>query len=357
MRIKSVALIILFLLSISGCALRPADLGGTELSNRLLIDAVGLDRDAANEVTLTLQTLRLSRSGGEDGPHGAATLTFTAASVAEAVARAADRTGLTPFFACARVLVLGKAAADGGVLTLLDYFIRNRSVRNMVPVCVSKTTAKTLLNAQTNGDESAGAVIERALTAEEGGGTGGGTPFFRFVSLLRSADTCARCPIVGTETTDGVTHFFTAGDAVFEEDRARFTLEEDSARILRLLNGELKETALTCRSPYFTLHLRRIRRKIRFGKDGAVDLWITAEAAAPREPLGELYPADKAAEEALRKLAEEFLYDRARSCIDAVYGRYGADPLRLRKRGRLPDTVPPQTLRIEITASLKTTAY
>ena len=106
------------LLFLPGCGLHL-----TELSDRLIIEAIGIDRTEGG-FTVTVQALDNLAVGIDEGvPESGVTkcYTFHGTTVGEAFSRIGAQTGLSPLYSQARLLLLGYPTAEQNLCETLDF--------------------------------------------------------------------------------------------------------------------------------------------------------------------------------------------------------------------------------------------
>ena len=330
---KPLWLLLAVLLLFSGCRAQP--LPGMELNRRLIIEAIGIDADKTG-VTLTLTAI--DPDAGETKTEGNQQWTryvYTAGSVSEAVSLAEQSTGKVPFFAYARILLFGRQTAANGIRPHLDYFLRNRTVRNTISVCVGTMKAEKILTAADASSVSPAKTIEQMLQTEAKTGQCVSAPFFQFVNGMLSQDTEAFCPLIDVQKSAGDKQdvFSCAETAVFSGDRFHFTLSRSDTAALLIAKNAVKE--LQIRIPVgndtFDCRLQRIRSSIKTDS-AALVLSVFARAAVIQTDGNQNPPAaDEDLRLAQQAIKEKLLTDLS-ACFHKLYAANGADLLRLQKR-------------------------
>ena len=336
---KTVALLLLSALPFFFCGCKKGEnTGGMELSRRLLIEAVGLD-STGDSVTLSLLTLDTSPFHSDDNTNksagGGRFLSFTASTVCEAATQAEKTTGLVPFFSHARVLILGEAAARQDVSSLLDFFLRNRTVRTAIPVCVARGAAAALLEANESDAGETAKLLEQVLATSFACGKSAAMPFFQFISRMRAADTEAYCPLIEkTETETQGSRLQTNGTAVFKNTALDFFLTEAETTALLLLEGKLQETLMKLPTTSGTLACRvRQTSAVLRKKDGASNMieFRTTLKAERTEAKEDGLPDDPAAGQTEKSL-KDAVAAQVTACFHTLYAGHGADLVRIAKK-------------------------
>lgn len=336
MKRKTLLLCVLPIL-LAACSVRP--LPGMELSRRLIVEAIGIDA-APEGVTLTLESIDPSAQQ-TDTKQGKPwrTYSYTARSVAEAANMAAQHTGKTPFFAYAGVLLFGREAAEQGLMTYLDFFLRNRTVRNTVEVCIAYSSAESILNDTAAPADSPARMIEQAIRSDAETGQCAAAPFFQFVNRMFSPDTEAYCPLVrsAAQTTDTSEPVSCTDTAVFNGDRLYYSLDTAETQTFMLLNEALKD-GLFCveyAENTYDCRMQSAKTKLLNNKKGPIsEITVRLRAKATIVQINgvSVFPASKA-ELSNAKLALEAALPKAMEhCLDIIYKQHGTDMLRIRKK-------------------------
>lgn len=343
-RIKNALLpvVILLILCVQGCACPQ----GTELSKRLIVEAVGVDLDDG-AYKVTLQALDAHAAGQSDDPNENGSRTrlcsFTGATVGEALAGAAAETGLTPLYSQARVLVLGRSLAEQDVSAPLDFFLREYHTRSDILIAVADASAADILAADPGGSVPGAVLLEEALLTGSENGECCAVKLFRFTGFLLSETDTAYCPVVRLRSEDkGERPTAAPGEtAFFQNGRLAFTAGPEITRGLLFLTDAVKKTSFTVRGEdgAYTLRVAKTSTTVRARKtdtDGAAfTVNVTAvcditEFAASRFPdLGETQAAR--AQTAGTAYLQQLLND----AFGFLYGEHGADVCRLARRAAL----------------------
>ena len=342
---------VFFLVLFCGCG-RNDLLPGMELSRRLLIEAIGLDADG-NGVTLSLLTMNTkpAQSGSETAQNAQNSrfLQFTAHTVGQAATLAEQTTGQVPFFAHTRLLVIGRTAAERGVSAYLDFFLRNRTVRSMLPVCVAAENAASILSYECASAGGTAQLLEKILSASHACGKCVLTPLFLFVGRLLSEDTEAFCPLLERTGKQPEDPLSVNGTAIFRGERLQSVLTEEETTALLLLLNDLPETLITLdgQTPPVACRIREAKTRFQKAADGApafdCAMHIKAEIT---EADGARYPVDRQKKEQLAEALRQKLAETTASCFEKLYNGERADLCRLRRKLRADAVFGDESIRL-----------
>jgi len=344
LRICATVFLLVLVLGLSGCWNR------RELETLGFVSAAGVDIDpATGDVLLTVHVLKPEVLGERAYTEKAfAQFQSKGRTVFEAVRSVIQQAPKRLFWAHNNLLVIGEEAARGGVVRLLDFFIRDGETRRDVFVVVAKgTTANDLLKAEYEIDSLPGTTAYAHIQfARDSLSTSvavdlneflirlespGAQPLAVRVELVEKApadppgsimrETIERSPIMG-------------GAAVFVQDRLVGWLEPLETRGMLWLGGDVRSGILAVADPWHAdrdigLELIRSQAKVRFSQDPSgklmakvnIDAWCyLGDIEWPIEPLQErdfesavqgAFEAEIRAEalSALRRLQKEYRSD------------------------------------------------
>lgn len=311
-----------------------------ELSERLIIEAIGIDvNDDGFLVTLQALDVGVSGSGGGNTKDERTNLyNFTDSTPGRAFVFAGTSEGLSPLYSHARVLIIGKRAAERDVGKLLDFFLREYTARSDILIAIAEDSAEDILRAKIAGGTAGAAVIERVLTEGHERGRNVLVPLYKFVNLLLSETDTAYCPVLGLqdapeEERQDVT---VSGTALLRGDRLLFANEETTEGIL-LLNGEAGAMpfSLTGSRGDYTLNTVGSGIKIKPSVSGGMAKFliettvfcdVTEYASDQFNGMGK-----EEIEEAERLLAEDIIKKEKRA-LEQLFDRNGMDVCRFGRR-------------------------
>ena len=315
----------------------------TELNERLIIEAVGVD-GADGGVAVTVQALNdLSATVDDGAPEDGVTrcYTFYGATVGEALAQVAPRTGLTPLYSQARLLALGFSIAQNDVSETLDFFLREHHTRADITVAVAEHTAREIVSAPF-GQNRVGADLVQDALRETGSGGAPLTPLYRFMDLLLSETDAAFCPLLGLEQ-DPISEeplVCCRGAVLFQGTKIRTVISADELTSLRALTDGLSGDSLTLNMGDIrcTLRIAKCKTKIRPAR-GTADcrfrLRINAACDITEVSAGAFTPLDTAQTDRIAEAASLRLTEAVAALLDKCFYRNGCDICRFYQRFRL----------------------
>ena len=247
------ALTVSLLFSCTGC------LSSTPLNRQSIVQAIGIDYENGG-YTLSFQIFSPSESGGSNigaSADNAKQITSTGKTVSEAMANSVLVQGKRMFTGQNRVIVIGKAAAEQGLLSALGYFGGDPSTSRNAQVLFSQTTASEILGAKGNQGILPAEMLEQIA---ENAGQHGKVPNAKLFEVLKAADEDDKgvlLPVIAqtaqdsqsessTEQIDSVSTVHLTQAAAFTKDGFFCGIfDEDESRGALWLLNEMSHTKLT----------------------------------------------------------------------------------------------------------------
>ena len=349
----------------SGCRLTQ----GYELGDRLIIEAIGIDRTEEG-CRLCLQVLDPDSADNSGKTHPIRVLTFDGESVAAAFAKIPAATGKVPLYSQARLLLFGRAAAESGLLAQLDFFQREYNARPDVLFAVSDSAADIL--AGTDGDPPEADKIEAAIKAGHEAGECVEMPLYRFLNLTYEPSDTAFCTILTSSDDAGKSIPDCRSTALFQNERWTATVGERETKGLLFLLGEVRKTtaAVKLNSGSCTLSVTGCRRTVRVNKAGnsavfSIRLEVSADLIEYANDASEAL--DEAVVKKTQEAFEESLYSLLQDAVTTFYHEQKADVCRLLRRVPVSGAeevspykysvflTPDETIRLDVHASIRRT--
>lgn len=236
-KILAILIIPLLLFSVSGCANhRNSDIG-----NRLVLQGVGVDYEQGQYV-LTLQVFNLSQaspSGAETSENVTTLYTTNGRTISEAVNGIRQFVGKNPMFSHNRVLIVSEAAAATGLRNILDYFIRDYSIRPSIDFAITRGKASDIMGADFGNVTIPAEEIARLLESQTKKAR---VQVMNIVNRYIESGIDPVAPlleIIDEEPKEG-TGVAVAGVAVLQDDRVCGYLDGMQAQMALMIDGNIK---------------------------------------------------------------------------------------------------------------------
>jgi len=216
-----------------------------EIDDRLIITALGIDvTDEGYEVTV--QALNTSSGGSgnsssqSSGSQATQHFSVSGKTVGDALLQIYTKTGFKPLYSQARILVLGKRAAEEKLSQSIDFFLREYATRTDILLAVSLSTAKEVVSASF-GDSVIGAKeLENAVKSGEYTSKSVTVPLYKFINLISGETDCAYCPVIGVEKNEFSDNMiaFVYGTALFYDNTLQAVINDEDTLGLMLLTNQ-----------------------------------------------------------------------------------------------------------------------
>ncbi|HIZ55945.1 MAG TPA: Ger(x)C family spore germination protein, partial [Firmicutes bacterium] len=162
-RLLSVMSLVCLLCAFTGCR----SMGGIELKDRSIIQAIGIDKDG-DQFKISLQAFSPQGEGGQTAidisKSNAIVITGTGKTISEALVNAGLRQGKTIFFGHNRLVVLGEEMAKEGIEPIWSYFNADNYLRpNMYIIIAKGMTAEEIISAKISEGILSAENIENAI--------------------------------------------------------------------------------------------------------------------------------------------------------------------------------------------------
>lgn len=222
----------------------------TELNERLIIEAIGIDyEDGIYKVTI--EGLDSFTAGSDTNSISSGRLTkcymFQGETIGMAMNDISRVTGQIPLFSQARVLIIGFDTAENRLSEVLDFFRREYTTRTDILVAVAEKKASETVSADFGENVSAGNIIEAGLLSWRHTGKCAYTPLYRFLNSLMGETDSAFCPLISVKKNkfSDKNEVSLGGTAVFRKDGSIFTLSEKETLAFMMINNSIENADLT----------------------------------------------------------------------------------------------------------------
>lgn len=317
-----------------------------ELSERLIIEAIGIDVEDEN-ILVTVQALDTGAGGSGEGTAADETTkiyNFISSTPARAFDLASSADGLIPLYSHARILVLGREAAEKKLEEILDFFLREYTARSDILIAAAEEKAADIVSADITAGTTDASVIERLLTEGYAQGQNVLTPLYKFMDRLLTGSDTAVCPLLGVQNseTEGKTDVLVKGTALFGKDGHILTADREETEGLLLLNGETGTMtfALSGENGEYTLDTVKSKTKIKPSvKDGKAYFSVETEVVCDMTEYGSgIFSGVGRRETAeAEKLLADAVEKKEKRALEDVFLKYGTDICRFGRRILLSD--------------------
>lgn len=338
--LTAVCLCIISLSLLSSC-----EKAGTELSDLMIMQGIGLDL-TENGYRATVEILNNEQNGTPGGDSGNENKTVIYSSdgvtVAEALEGLTAQSGNLPMFAHNRVIVIGENAANTDLSDILDFFERNYNSRPSQLLCVAKNaTAESVIRAEISPASVKSEILEKMLEESYNNTLIPRVRIIDAVNYLKDETSGVCIPAVIVQNNGGDENYAVSGCAVFGYD-STFSkyINSDVSQGVSYLNNSIKKGELTAELPNgkkatFALNKGKTRYKIE-NENGVLHYTVSIDVACEIVEIGadEYFNTDDGVIETLEKCAETAICKKTENAIITLQADHGADVVRYGKRLR-----------------------
>lgn len=249
---KTTALI--FFIFISLVTLGSCEGKGTELSELMIMQGIGIDSvDGGYNVCVEILNNEQSGSPGGDGTSENKTKIYSATgeTVGQALHSLVTKSGNLPLYAHNRVVVIGEAAANENLADILDFFERDFDSRPSQLICVAKNEkAENIIRAKLLSDSIKSEILENTLEESYNQSLVPKVRIIDAINYLKDETTVICIPAVKIEKSGENENYELDGCALFGKDRSFSKyIDSVSASGIAFLSNDIKEGIIVAGLP------------------------------------------------------------------------------------------------------------
>ncbi len=216
----------------------------TELKDRTIIEAVGIDREGEGYALIFQQYQpKESQSPGEAGGKSKP-VTSTGSTISEAIDRVTHHNGNQVFLGNSTYIVIGEELAREGIFQELQYFNGEGELSPSVTLLIADGKASDLISAQAQSSESGGSAIRDILEQGEKNGLIGRCTMEDCIQRLLGGAS-PFLPVIKQEGEGEDSSFRLSAMGIFRGEKLLGTLPVDEAKGILVANDQLNRALLT----------------------------------------------------------------------------------------------------------------
>lgn len=324
-RIFSVLLLCVFSLScFSSC-----EKAGTELSDLMIIQGIGVDYEKGNFI-VTVEILNNEQSGTPGGDSSSEDKTkiysMQGETVADALRLLTTKSGNLPLFAHNRVIIINENLNEKTISDVLEFFLRNYDSRASQLLCVSKgQKAEKLIRAKLLKDTVKSEILENLLTESHKKSLIPQVRIIDAANALQNKAISLCVPAVTLMKNGENEDYELSGCAVYDKNgRVSMFLTKNESEGLGFLNNDVKDGFLTETLPdgeraTFLINKSKTKYKIE-AKGGDLIYHLTVDISCDVDEIGvgERDNADKVIMKALKATVKKAVTSRIDATLNAL---------------------------------------
>jgi spore germination protein KC len=235
-----------------------------ELQNLAIVSAVGIDLDEKQpgKVLVTIQIIKPGEvkssggdsAGGDGSTFGGQQKAYITASssgktVSEAFRNFVTQVDRELYLSQNQIIVFGKAAAEQGVYSFLNYFIRTHEPRETNWILVADGKARDIMDTNLGLEKIPALETNRLIINREVASQASGTKIQDFLFGLLSKDTSVYTSFIQVKDNMGDKKIQLAGSAVFKGDKFVGQFDKKETRGLLWIVNKVKRGVISVKTP------------------------------------------------------------------------------------------------------------
>ena len=241
--LKITALLLLLCLFCS-CS-RVTEANSNELKNRLIILALGIDKEKDGQLNVSVQALNTdvsSNASSESAPESMVKYySQKGSSLYEAITKLSNLTGKQPLLSQNRIVVFGWDIANDGVSDCLDDFIRNIENRTSVLVAVAQGKAQDIVFAKAGENVIPARMAEQIIERSAEQSSVLSTRVYELVNRIIDEKCNATVPLIKLKEDEKENKFIADNVAVFKKDKLVAVKNNDVAVGILFMRNQINK--------------------------------------------------------------------------------------------------------------------
>ncbi len=209
----------------------------SDISNRDVVQGVGIDINNDGSYTVTLETINTENYSNADGAAKPVMnlRTLNGKTVSAAIKSAYSIDGKTPVLSQNRVIVIGKELAEKGILPSLDFFIRDAENYPTVQIAAVEEKASDFFKNASSESTVVSRNIEKILLTSDDDMAVSSITLCELMNRSKSAGHSFYVPIIETFKEKDRPEIKSKGTVVFKEGKYSCSLNEEETVSLNFL--------------------------------------------------------------------------------------------------------------------------
>lgn len=247
--------VVFLLLILSAILLTTGCWNRKELDHLAIVAAVGVDKGEDQKIKLTVQVikpgaLKSPSEGGSGKEKGAWIVKSSGNTIFEAVRNFVEKSGRKLFWPHTMVMVIGENMAKDGILSVIDWFIRDHEMRLLTWVLVTPGEASEIISGDSGLEQIPASHLERMIKDSGALSKSVAVNLLNVTNMLTSQSSH---PVIGriTKNKSGQDEeeLLLKGAGVFRKDRLIGWLNPLETRGYLWIKGKVKSGVITTSCP------------------------------------------------------------------------------------------------------------
>lgn len=217
-----------------------------DISNRTVVQGVGIDINDDGTYTVTLETINTENYSNAEGTASPVmnVRTLKGKTVSAAIKSAYAIDGKTPVLSQNRVIIIGKALAEKGIISALDFFVRDAENYPTVLIAATEEKAEDFFKNAANETTVVSRNVESIILTSDEDVTVSSITLCELVNRLKSTGASFYMPIVSTIKEKDKQAVVSKGTAVFKDGKFICDLSGEETAALNFLCNNVGKGAV-----------------------------------------------------------------------------------------------------------------
>ncbi len=306
-----------------------------DISNRLVIQGIGIDLDNDGTYTVTLQAIDTNSSqaasaeGASQPPIKAYKLKGD--TIYTAIKTVTEKEGKIPLYSQNRIILIGKSITEEKMDDVIDFFVRNVENGGTVYIAAAQKTAAEILTAKNSDEYISAQKLENSIEAYEYDARIFATQIYELINRYNSGTKDFALPLFSLQEKNKEKTVEITGTALFNNTRYREVISKDETVYLNMLYNKLYNTAISFddgkgKSVAINIVKSKIKRNVKLNNDiptFKLEIYIDADVV---EISGGVSSAMTTVDmQEIKQKGEQYIEKSIKETINSLYQKYSSD--------------------------------
>ena len=306
-----------------------------DISNRLVIQGIGIDLEKDGTYTVTLQAIDTNSSqaasaeGASQPPLKAYKLKGD--TVYTAIKTVTEKEGKIPLYSQNRIILIGKSITEEKMDDVIDFFVRDVENGGTVYIAAAEKTAYEILTAQSNNEYISAQNLENSIEAYEYDARIFATQIYELINRYNSGTKDFALPLFSLQEKDEEKTIEVVGTALFNNTKYREVISKDETIYLNMLYNKIQNTAISFDGGKDTnvainIVKAKTKRSVKIEKQiptFKIDIYIDADIAEISGGVSSAMTTNDIQE--IKQKGEEYIEKSIKETLDSLYQKYNSD--------------------------------